>query len=60
MVATLRAAQIKDDLTTLDVTLINSNCQFLWHYIVLEQEMQSSHPEMLQSPSFFEEMKDVN
>ena len=60
MVATLRAAQRKDSLTTLDVALINCDFQLLWHYIVLHGEMQSNHPDMLLSPMLIVvEKKDV-
>ena len=51
MVATLGAAQRKNGLTTLEVTLINCDYQPLWLKIVINREMQSNHPDMLQSPT---------
>ena len=51
MVATLGAAQGKNSLTTLEVTLINCNYQLLWLKIVVNGEMQSNHPDMLQNPT---------
>ena len=51
MVTTLGAAQRKNGLTTLEVTLINCDYQLLWLKIMLNGEMQSNHPDMLQSPT---------
>ena len=51
MVATLGEAQRKNRLTTLEVTLINCDYQPLWLKIVINREMQSNHPDMLQSPT---------
>ena len=51
MVATLGAAQRKNGLTTLEVTLINCDYQPLWLKIVINREVQSNHPDMLQSPT---------
>ena len=51
MVATLGAAQRKNGLTTLEVTLINCDYQPLWLKIVINREMQSNHSDMLQSPT---------
>ena len=60
MVANFEVAQRKEGLTTLDVTLINCDYQLLWHWIVLNGEMQSNHPDMLLSPPLVvEEKKDV-
>ena len=50
MVAILGAAQRKNGSTTLEVTLINCDYQLFWLKIVLNGEMQSNHPDMLQSP----------
>ena len=52
MVATLGAAQRKNGSTTLEVNLINCDQQLLWLKIVVNAEMQSNHPDMLQSPTF--------
>ena len=51
MVATLRATQRKNGSTTLEVTLKNCDYQLLWLKIVVNGEMQSNHPDMLQSPT---------
>ena len=51
MVATLGAAQRKIGSTTSEVTLINCGYQLLWLKIVVNGEMQSNHPDMLQSPT---------
>ena len=60
MVANLIAAQIKDDFTSSDVTLINCDYQLLWHWIVLNGEMQSNHPDTLQRPiPIIREKKDL-
>ena len=45
MVATIGATQRKNCLTTLEVTMINSDYQRLSLKIVLNGEMQSKHPE---------------
>ena len=50
MVAILGVAQRKNGSTTLEVTLINCDYQLFWLKIVLNGEMQSNHPDMLQSP----------
>ena len=60
MVATLGVAQRKNGSTTLEVTLINCDYQLLWLKIVVNGEMQSNHPDMLQSPTLVVgEKKDV-
>ena len=51
MVAILGAAQRKNGSTTLEVTLINCDYQLFWLKIVLNGEMQSNHPGMMQSPT---------
>ena len=51
MVATLGAAQGKNGLTTLEVNFINCDYQLLWLKIVVNGEMQSNQPDMLQSPT---------
>ena len=51
MVAILGAAQRKNGSTTLEVTLINCDYQLFWLKIVLNGEMQSNHPDMMQSPT---------
>ena len=51
MVATLGVAQGKNGSTTLEVTSINCNYQLLWLKIVVIVEMQSNHPDLLQSPT---------
>ena len=51
MVATLGAAQRKNGLITLEVTLINCDYQLFWLKIVLNGEMQSDHPDLVQSPT---------
>ena len=51
MVATLRAAQRKNGLITLEVTLINCDYQLFWLKIVVNGEMQSDHPDLVQSPT---------
>ena len=61
MVPTLQAAQRKKGSTTLEVTLINCDYQFLWLKIVVNGEMQSNHPDMLQSTTLIVgEKKDNN
>ena len=49
MVATLGATQRKNG-STLEVTLTNCDYQLLWLKIVVNWEMQSNNPDMLQSP----------
>ena len=49
MVATLGATQSKNG-STLEVTLTNCDYQLLWLKIVVNWEMQSNNPDMLQSP----------
>ena len=49
MVATLRAAQRKNGLITLEVTLINCDYQLFWLKIVVNGEKQSDHPDLVQS-----------
>ena len=51
MVAILGAAQRKNGSTTLEVTLINCDYQLFWLKIVLNGELQSNHPDMMQSPT---------
>ena len=51
MVATLGAAQRKNGLITLEVTLINCDYQLFWLKIVVNGEMQSDHPDLVQSPT---------
>ena len=51
MVTTLGAAQRKNGSTILEVTLINCSYQLLWLKIVVNGEMQSNHPGILQSPT---------
>ena len=51
MVTTLGAAQRKNGSTTLEMNLINCDQQLLWLKIVVNAEMQSNHPDMLQSPT---------
>ena len=51
MVAILGAAQRKNGSTTLEVTLINCDYQLFWLKIVLNGEMQSNHPDMMQIPT---------
>ena len=61
MVPTLQAAQRKKGSTTLEVTLINCDYQLLWLKIVVNGEMQSNHPDMLQSTTLIVgEKKDNN
>ena len=51
MVATLGATQRKNGSTTLEVTLMNCDYQLLWLKIIVNVEIQSNHPDMLQSPT---------
>ena len=60
MVATLRAAQGKNDSTTLEVTLINWDYQLLWLKIVVNGEMQSNHLDTLQSPTLVVRNRTIN
>ena len=60
MVAILGVAQRKNGSTTLEVTFINSNYQLLWLKIVVNGEMQSNHPGMLQSLTVFVREKKDN
>ena len=54
-----RAAQRKNRLTTLKVTLINCDYQLLWLKIMLNGEMQSNHPDLLRSSILAVREKDV-
>ena len=51
MVATLSVTQGKNGSTTLEITLTDCNYQLLWLKIVVNGEMQSNQPDMLQSPT---------